>query len=812
MTRAGKERTRLYREKIKKNPEKYEEYKSRDRDRKRRARQAARNLSESDLQKKRAKCRERVRLHRLRKRQNLLRVKISQPVYKTPQALGKAVSKVKRALPCSPRKRKAVINTLADAVGLEGKAKRLSSNQLPESTIKAVQDFFLLDSVSRATPGRKEYVIIRSEEGTKKGKLQKKYLLYSLREAYALFSQQHPCSISFSKFCFLRPANVLLSSKMPRNVCLCKYHDNVNLLCDSIHKAFPAFPSNSSQLVDKLVCDSENEKCMTGKCAKCPKWFDKNTAPLEDEIEWDQWDTVQVQLPQKKQKSKIRQCLKVVKKMKKVHAEGTVEDALFVLQNKIPEFLEHVFIKRQQSRFFENRLSSLKPNEAVVQVDFAENYTCYHQDEVQSAHWNHQQVTVFPVVIWSKKANSNETICESHAIVSDDRRHDKRSITVFMGRVLNGIIKEANPAVARVDVFSDGPSSQFKNKFVASFLSGLKARTGLNVKWHYFATSHGKGAVDGIGGTVKRSVWTLVSTRKVSVVDNAEDFAKAAREHGNLSTKIIFISEKQINSEYSKSTFDTAPTVPGISKAHCLEPTASGMVLLRKFSSQKKPFCEQDVIIKACESDDVNDSRVDEEGISDVDDASDSDDDVIDSNDGATASDDNASNSYDGVSDSDDNASDSDDGARDSDDACDSNDEASDGDDNASSSDDSASDDESGDHYESGENCDGSCNTATPISSTIKKEHYYAVDYLDRFYYGRVLAINENAITFKFLHSTQDKGTVSFNWPRHDDIDTVYSVCVFYGPVTLKGLGPFTIEKHEKIKRLFTKLRKERKA
>ena len=29
---------------------------------------------------------------------------------------------------------------------------------------------------------------------------------------------------------------------------------------------------------------------------------------------------------------------------------------------------------------------------------------------------------------------------------------------------------------------------------------------GLECEWHFFATSHGKGSCDGIGGTVKRSV------------------------------------------------------------------------------------------------------------------------------------------------------------------------------------------------------------------------------------------------------------------------------------------------------------------
>ncbi len=37
------------------------------------------------------------------------------------------------------------------------------------------------------------------------------------------------------------------------------------------------------------------------------------------------------------------------------------------------------------------------------------------------------------------------------------------------------------------------------------------------LKWNFFATSHGKGAVDGLGGTVKRSVWRQMRSGNVHV-------------------------------------------------------------------------------------------------------------------------------------------------------------------------------------------------------------------------------------------------------------------------------------------------------
>ena len=54
-------------------------------------------------------------------------------------------------------------------------------------------------------------------------------------------------------------------------------------------------------------------------------------------------------------------------------------------------FLPHCFIKRKQSEQYElDKVQAQKENSHVMvsKMDYAENYTCRAQDEVQSAHWN----------------------------------------------------------------------------------------------------------------------------------------------------------------------------------------------------------------------------------------------------------------------------------------------------------------------------------------------------------------------------------------------------------------------------------------
>ncbi len=48
----------------------------------------------------------------------------------------------------------------------------------------------------------------------------------------------------------------------------------------------------------------------------------------------------------------------------------------------------------------------------------------------------------------------------------------------------------------------------------------------------------------------------------------------------------------------------------------------------------------------------------------------------------------------------------------------------------------------------------------------------------------------------KFLEKHNDK----FIWPKQTDIQTVNQQFIFYGPIQLKGFGPFSIEENELLR------------
>ena len=258
MAKTSTERSRALRKRLKENAELHNVYKSKDRERKRAERSKSQVKSAGEIARQKKLNRERVRKCRILKKEKARTVvdpkeQEEANIYSTPQALGKAVGKVKPHLPKSPRKGKAVIVKLASSNGIElprKKKKQFNNGNLhlsPEVT-KKVQSFYLLDSISRQSPGKKDFVV--SWQNGKKEHLQKRHLLFSLKEVHALFIKENPAvKIGLSKFSSLRPVNVLLSSDMPRNVCLCQYHENIKLICDCLGKMIPEFPSYSKTVI-----------------------------------------------------------------------------------------------------------------------------------------------------------------------------------------------------------------------------------------------------------------------------------------------------------------------------------------------------------------------------------------------------------------------------------------------------------------------------------------------------------------------------------------------------------------------------------
>lgn len=69
---------------------------------------------------------------------------------------------------------------------------------------------------------------------------------------------------------------------------------------------------------------------------------------------------------------------------------GSVLQCVKQLQQKTPQYLFHVFIKRKQSSYFQYIKENAGDGTVVCQVDYSENFTLLEQNQIQSAHWSNK--------------------------------------------------------------------------------------------------------------------------------------------------------------------------------------------------------------------------------------------------------------------------------------------------------------------------------------------------------------------------------------------------------------------------------------
>ena len=140
----------------------------------------------------------------------------------------------------------------------------------------------------------------------------------------------------------------------------------------------------------------------------------------------------------------------------------------------------------------------------IVVADFSENYSFVLQDASQGFHWNNSQATLHPFVAYYMESNELREL--SFVIISDCLHHDTIAVYTFQKSFIN-FLKTFLPThlhPSKLIYFSDGAASQYKNRKNFSNLCFHQEDFGISAEWHFSATSHGKGACDGLGGTVKR--------------------------------------------------------------------------------------------------------------------------------------------------------------------------------------------------------------------------------------------------------------------------------------------------------------------
>lgn len=233
-----------------------------------------------------------------------------------------------------------------------------------------------------------------------------------------------------------------------------------------------------------------------------------------------------------------------------------------LFQSLVSKACRHVFNIRHQYVQYRQLRSKLDDSTCLIHIDFSENYSCRYHSEIQSAHFggSHKQTTLHTGVLY---VGQNDPV--SFCTISDSRLHEPAAIWAYMDPVFKHL-QSAYPQVVNVLMFSDGPTTQYrqrKNFFLFCtklFDLGFKKGT-----WNFFEASHGKGAADGVGGVLKRTADRLVKqgTDLPDAVSVYEHLVEATN------VELYFVSEDVVNDAVnSLNQMGVLPTVHGTMTLH----------------------------------------------------------------------------------------------------------------------------------------------------------------------------------------------------------------------------------------------------
>lgn len=478
--------------------------------------------------------------------------------YNSVQTAGKALKKSKAALPTSPTKQIAIVSKLAEGLGLKvTNYKEVTERSIPievQQKADIIQNFYRRDDITWQTPSKKDKVIVKEANSCgirEKVDIPKRYLLMTMREAYRVFTEEYPeVGISFSRFCSYKPIEVDLFSKIPHNVCVCKYHENIRLIFCALN-AYVQVPTVFREFLAEVTCSQDEKLCMTHTCLKCAtkieKYNPKNFPELSQDIEisCEQW-------------------IMENGRIDKVEMKWSIQECFAELCTQFVPFKQHAYVKRKQESFFIESKQNSDGKTVNMQLDYAQNYAFVLQDEVQSAHWAHNLCSIFTAYCWLDKEDE-----QGFAIVTDNLVHGKVSVYKFLDILIENVTNRS-PIVEKINIFTDGASSQFKSKFIMAILHLYEVRYGIKIHWHYFASSHGKGVVDGIGGTVKSAVWRRAKAGKT--MRCAKDFADTAAE-ACPKIRIIYVPTEEIeeNEENLNDHWEDLRSVRNTHRIHSVQ-------------------------------------------------------------------------------------------------------------------------------------------------------------------------------------------------------------------------------------------------
>ena len=207
------------------------------------------------------------------------------------------------------------------------------------------------------------------------------------------------------------------------------------------------------------------------------------------------------------------------------------------------------------------------------------------QDAAEGYHWNNSQATTHPFVAYN--VDSGELHHFSYVIKSDCLHHDTVAANLFLKNFISFLKEKFSSLPHKIYYFSDGAAAQYQNRKNFINLCHHKADFGMPAERHFLATSHGKGACDGIGGTVKRLAARASLQRPYDqqIITPYQLYEWAAENIKAAYFKYCSLEDYKRQEIFLGEGFQQSRTIPGTQKLHAFIPLTRSKVCTKVYST-----------------------------------------------------------------------------------------------------------------------------------------------------------------------------------------------------------------------------------
>jgi hypothetical protein len=214
---------------------------------------------------------------------------------------------------------------------------------------------------------------------------------------------------------------------------------------------------------------------------------------------------------------------------KKVLTEklSTVSEMIDTLCEEMYTFTEHLATAKWQKAKMRELQESLPDGWVLTIEDYSENFRTCFQDEIQSAHYQYSQVTLYCQVSYFQCPSCPAQVHETAAFVSEDLNHDPHAIHAFHKAYKEDLL-DRGVAIEHQVFYSDGCPTQYKAKLPFKHVETSRQILGHSIERCFFGTRHGKSECDGLGGMLKSGARKHVACRNglIRTADEFYDFCK----------------------------------------------------------------------------------------------------------------------------------------------------------------------------------------------------------------------------------------------------------------------------------------------